>query len=86
LNRKDDAMTKTETHLLDLHTDLQDDPTGTRRAQVLERLHALARQCVDARRQPAERDAYSRLQAATVAVNAAIRIVEKLPKPGAGGN
>ena len=79
-------MTTNPTHQLDLHTELQNDTTGARRAEVLALLQARRDECIARRRQPADRDAYTRLQAATVALNAAIRIVEKVPQDGSGGN
>jgi hypothetical protein len=73
-------------HVTDLHAELQNDETGARRADLLVRLRGLQENCQAAKRQLLDRDAYARVKAATVAVTAAIRIVEKLPAPRAGGN
>jgi hypothetical protein len=71
---------------LDLHGELQNDVTGNRRTGLLARLRALNENCQAAKRQLHDREAFRRLQAASVAVSAAIQIVEKLPKSRAAGN
>jgi hypothetical protein len=63
----------------DLETRLLADETGAARADLLKRLGALREECVSAKRQLSDREVFRRLQAANVAVNAAIRIVETLP-------
>lgn len=69
-----------DAHLLDLHSELQNDMSGARRAELLARLRGLREKCVAAKRELCARDAFSRLDAACVALAAAIRIVENLPQ------
>jgi hypothetical protein len=73
-------------NLLDLHSELQNDAKGERRAGLLARLRALHNECQVAKRQPTDRESYRQLQAAGTAVAAAIRIVETLPQTRRGGN
>lgn len=60
--------------------ELQADDNGTLRPQVLARLQAMRENCQAAKRQLCDRETYRRVEAANVAVNAAIRIIETLPK------
>lgn len=69
-----------DAHLLDLHSELRNDVSGELRADLLARLRGLRDNCLAARRELCDRDAFSRLDAACVAVKAAIRIVEHLPQ------
>lgn len=68
-----------EVDLPDLETQLRGDESGAVRADLLKRLNALRDDCLAAKRQLSDRETFRRLQAANVAVNAAIRIVETLP-------
>jgi hypothetical protein len=79
-------MRMNDAHLLDLHAELQNDMTGQRRAALLARLNGLKNECLDGKRQLQDRESYRRTQAASTAVNAAIRIVETLPQTRGGGN
>jgi hypothetical protein len=72
-------------HLLDLESELLTDESGERRRNVLAQLQSLREDCQAAKRQLCDKDTYRRLEAANVAVNAAIRIVETLPQRH-GGN
>jgi hypothetical protein len=67
-----------DAHLPDVHSQLRNDPSGARRAELQARLRALRDSCLAAKRELCDREAYGRLQAASVAVSAAIRIVEAL--------
>lgn len=74
----------TDAHLLDLHSKLRNDASGECRAELLVRLQGLRDNCLAARRELCDRNAYARLQAASVALNAAIRVMENLPHGGVG--
>lgn len=67
-------------HLLDLHAQLQGDSTGQRRAELLARLRDLHNGCLTAQRALCDRETFKRLEASTLAVSAAIRIIETLPQ------
>jgi hypothetical protein len=75
-----------ESHPLDLHSELQNDTSGARRADLLAQLRGLQEKCMAAKRQLSDREAYHGIQAAAIAVNAAIKIVETLPQPRAAWN
>jgi len=79
-------MSMSEVQAPDLLAELQNDASGERRAQVLARLGRLHEDCLAAQRGLSDRDGYRRLQAAGVAVKAAIRIVETLPRTRGNGN
>ena len=81
MNMKQEALV-----LVDLESQLRNDTTGARSAEVLDRLRALRDNCQAARRQLCDKTTYRRLEAATIAVNAAIRVIEALPRGKAGGN
>jgi hypothetical protein len=74
------SLSMDDAHLLDLHSELQSDVSGARRADLLARLRGLRDNCLAAKRELCDRDAFSRLEAAGVAVTAAIRIVQNLPR------
>ena len=80
------SVAMNDEHLLDLQVQLRNDAHGERRADLLDRLRALHDDCLAARRQLHDRDAFRRIQAAGTAVAAAIRIVETLPQMHGGGN
>ncbi|WP_048439633.1 hypothetical protein [Caenimonas sp. SL110] len=73
-------------HLLELHSELQDDATGKRRTEVLAQLRELHNGCLTAQRALCDREVFKRLEASTLAVSAAIRIIETLPQSGNGRN
>lgn len=76
----------TPTDIAGLQARLQEDTTGEVRSAVLAHLRVLQAACADASRQLSDRETYKRVQAAGVAVNAALRIVEMLPQRRGGGN
>lgn len=76
----------TEPQLLDLQTELQNDRTGKRRADLLEQLRTLHRGLLATQRQPSDADTFIRLKAAGTALAGAIRIVETLPQTHNRGN
>jgi hypothetical protein len=71
---------------IDLDAELQDDPSGARRQEVLARLRALQGDCQAAKRQLSDREGYRNLQAASIAVSASIRIIESMPQQPRDGN
>lgn len=75
-----------QTHLLDLHSELVNDTSGTRRNELLARLRKLQDDCLLAKRQPTDRESFRQLHAAAAAVTAALRIVEKVPGSRENGN
>ena len=76
----------TDPHLLELHSALQDDATGKRRTEVLARLRALHNDCLFAQRALCDRETFKRLEASTLAVSAAMRIIESIPNSGKSRN
>ncbi|WP_194792867.1 hypothetical protein [Caenimonas koreensis] len=73
-------------HTPDLQSELQSDPSGTRRMNLLNQLRTLHVSCLAAGRRPSDAQTYRDVEAATTAVAAAIRIIETLPKSDAGRN
>ena len=73
-------------HLLDLHSELQNDSTGKRRTELLGHLRELHNGCLTAQRALCDREVFKRLEASTLAVSAAIKIIEKLPDSGNSRN
>ncbi len=63
-------------HMLDLQARLLNDTSGALREQLRHRLRTLQAECVNATRRLNDRDTYKALQAASGAIEAALRFVE----------